>query len=312
MFLARLVPRPLKRRLRPVWHRVSLALLFWRKPGWRLYYDREVLAWIAVRPIQGQPAPLAVRSHREIRRWKNLGRQGDREDLVLRCIGRAPKLDVLYDVGASNGLYGFAAHRLKGCKVVFVEPYTPSIESILKSIHVLARHGAPQDAFEVVQAGIDEKEGFARLMMHGAPIAGETRTTFADSSVYAAEDRSRIPVTLSQWTKGVSLDSLVYTYDLPAPSVVKMDVDGFEVRAIAGAERLLAAGAVDAWLIEINGEANRDRVTEAMQRHGYVTIAHQKHHDGPGPMIGDWVFVRGDIADGWRQLVGNYHDGADD
>jgi FkbM family methyltransferase len=296
-----LLPPGVRRRLSPWWDRLRTIAAFRRVPGQSLSFDRELGSFVATKSINGRQGRLAVRSYREFRRWHLLGR--DDKDLVMRCLLAGPPIGVFYDVGASNGIYGFAAHSIHRCKVVFVEPYTPSVETILKSAYAYIREGDAQDTFEVVPAAIDAGEGFARLEMHGPPIAGATRNTFADAAVYTGEDRHRFPVSLSQWTKGVSLDALVYDYGLPAPSVLKIDVDGYEALAIRGAGRLIADRAVQLIVVEINSEAARVEIDACLVGNGYKLVCSRRHHDDPNEYVGDWVYARDDAFPQWSVVA---------
>jgi len=304
LLLSKILPTGVRQRWRPRWHRLRLVLDFRRAPSHVLSFDRELFSFVAVKPIGGKQTPLVVRSYRELRRWYNFGQPGS-SDLVLRCLESAKKIDVFYDVGASNGIYGFAAHALHGCKVVFVEPYTPSVETILKTIYRTVRMGAPRDHFELVPAAIDASDTFARLEMHGPPIAGETRNTFADSAVYTGEDRSGFPVTISQWTKGVSLDALIYDYGLPMPTVIKVDVDGYERHAISGAQRMLRERGPELLIVEINDESARSEIDGKLTTCGYSLITHERHHPDTDLFVSDWVYARADVVTPWAEIFGS-------
>ncbi len=280
-----------------------MAVAFRRAPGQSLKYSRELGSFIATKMIDGRPAPLAVRSYRELRRWHLLGR-ADGKDLVMTCLRAGAPIKVFYDVGASNGIYGFAAHALHGCDVVLVEPYTPSIETILKTVYAHVRAGASREAFEVVPAAVDSEEGMSRLEMHGPPVAGETRNTFADASLYTGEDRAAFPVSICQWTKGVSLDALIFKYGLPKPTVLKIDVDGYEALAIRGARELLSSGSVELIIVEINNEQAQIEIEQAMRDNGYRLVCSKRHHeDDPDEYVSDWVFAHASAFERWSMIA---------
>ena len=66
-----------------------------------------------------------------------------------------------------------------------------------------------------------------------------------------------------------SVDSLVYDHGLPAPTLVKIDVDGIEPDVIAGMERTLAEGSIQSLVTEVTGEENARDMTAALEAHGY-------------------------------------------
>ena len=80
---------------------------------------------------------VVVRSYKEMRRFYQFG--GYDGDPVFDWMQRIKDCDLVYDVGSANGLEGFFIHHLHGSRIVFVEPFTPSVETILKTIARLDR-----------------------------------------------------------------------------------------------------------------------------------------------------------------------------
>ena len=68
---------------------------------------------------------------------------------------------------------------------------------------------------------------------------------------------------------GVALDDFAYGAEGAIPQVIKMDIEGGEVLAIRGMERLLAE-ARPLLLVELHGQAAAAAVWESLQRHGYA------------------------------------------
>jgi hypothetical protein len=105
----------------------------------------------------------------------------------------------------------------------------------------------------------------------------------------------------SQWVPSVSLDSLHWDLGLPLPTHVKIDIDGFENRAMEGATKLLESGAVRSWAIEINGTENLAEIGALMPRRGYTEVGSWEHYPGYIHYSGDHIFVRNDLVDAWRE-----------
>lgn len=305
MFLARLLPRKVYNRIYPIWAHLRLPLEFWLKKGCRLFYTRSILAWVAQKPLGAKSLAMVVRSYREFRRVRNFG-ANPADDLIYRWLQNLKHCDVFYDIGASNGVFGFAAHSFYQCKTVFVEPYTPSIESILKTIYVTVETGAQLADFEVVHAGLDSEENYARLNMHNPPVPGSTFNTYKNAELYDDNyDRNSKNIAVSQWLKGVSLDKLHFTYNLPAPTHIKIDIDGYEVQAIKGAEQLIASQQVHSFGIEINSEDNFREIKSLLENQNYIELTKQIHYPNVPEhkhFPADYVFIREDLLPQWSHF----------
>src|SRR5262249_49363890 len=59
-------------------------------------------------------------------------------------------------------------------------------------------------------------------------------------------------VALKQGALSVTLDTLVQKYALPSPTLLKIDVDGIELKILEGARRVLASTALRTVLVELN------------------------------------------------------------
>ncbi len=292
--LSRVLPEPIAARLKPRWYLLREIAAFWSRRDGRFARDHKLGDWIASRPFDGRRMEVVVRSYKEFRRFVQFGAQTG--DPVFEWMQRITDCDTLYDVGSANGLEGFFVHHLHGSRVVFVEPFTPSVETILKTIARLDR----AERFEVVHAGCDATPGVGKLLMHEPPKPGATYNTFSDVDAYCRGGRSGVPVTASEWLPSVSLDELHRRPGFPPPTHVKIDVDGFENRVMQGAMDLLASGSVKSWAIEINGQQNLREIGELMKTHGYEEVAAWDHYPGYEHYTGDHIYMRGDLAGSWR------------
>lgn len=298
--LGRVLPLPVRNFLRPKWHKLRDYLLFRTRRNGRLRFDRSIGEWVATRPFAGRDLAVPARSYRQFRRYYQFGQHGDR-DVVFAWMRRIDDCRVLYDIGSSNGLEGFLVNHLWGSKIVFVEPFTPSVETILKTI-VLQEPGK-RDDFEVVQAGCDREMAHRKLYMHHGPIPGANRNSVGKPENYDRGGRQSQPVLCHQWIMAVSLDGLHRQLGLPLPTHVKIDVDGFENQVMAGAQELLRGKCVRSWAIEMNGRDNQRTVTALMKDAGYEPIAEWEHYPGYEHYSGDAIFVRADLVDEYRKRM---------
>jgi FkbM family methyltransferase len=288
--IARALPLGVVKVLRPAWHRFGLYSRFFRGGG-RLRFDRQLLTIEATRRLPGlAPFSIAVRSPREFRRWASFVRNP--HDKLYRWLVALDSDSVLWDIGSANGIEGCTALHAGKCTVVFVEPFTPSIESILKSIALAEMRIGERPRTEVVQAACSDTSGYGRLITHTKPVAGETLNTVGIAAdEYCQGGRGHMPSRCVQWVKYVTLDEMHYDWGIAPPTHIKVDVDGFERRVLSGGERIFASPVLKQCVIEVN-DNNGPFVLEFMTRHGFEKYDELVHYDRPGVYTGDHFFRR--------------------
>ena len=289
--IARGLPKPVAEALRPYWHRAQMYASYFCRGG-RLRYDRTALCLVASKPMpgggRGKRMEIAARSGREFRRFATYG---ESQDKVYDWLCDIPSDGVLWDIGSSNGLEGFLANRLTGCRVVFIEPFTPSIESILKTRYVAEQRAGTTLPVDVVHAACADQPGFGRLLTHTKPVAGETCNSIGGSlDEYCAGGRGDMRDVSSQWIKFVTLDELL-DRGIEPPTHLKMDVDGLEMRVLAGAERVLDRTYLVSAAIEVNDD-NVEPVEAFMTHRGFTCTGRFVHHEAPGRYTADHFYGR--------------------
>src|SRR5450759_179457 len=128
---------------------------------------------------------------------------------------------VVYDVGAHGGWYTLLASELVGPrgKVVAFEPL-PSAQTLLKR-NVEINHCIN---VQIVEAAVSDSDGTATFLAMTEGNLGSLSPTYG-------------PITTT--VKTVKIDSLVKKKTIPAPGVIKMDIEGGELVALKGAESTL-------------------------------------------------------------------------
>jgi FkbM family methyltransferase len=154
--------------------------------------------------------------------------------------------DTFIDVGANVGAYTILASKVVGARTISFEP-APVTQSILRQN--VAINGI-DNLVEIRREAVGSKSGTARFTT-------EYDTTNHVASVYADEKSVVVDVPV------VSLDSILGDH---IPTVVKIDVEGFEAPVIEGAKTLLESPSLMAIIIEINGSGHRYGYDDAALR----------------------------------------------
>ena len=311
--IGRLLPEKLYSNLQPKYH-LFMAKRQIKKRGGRYSFNNNFGGWVLEIPMPANGnMTVLVRTLREFRRASKLGL--NKKDLIWKWLNWIEPNKVLYDVGSANGLEGFSAAHLNNTNIYFIEPYTPSIETILKTISI--NKSAPSsdrnsknnvknikpNFFEVVHAACTSIEDYKKLLMHSAPIAGTTRNTYGSRQSYEeGGGRDRKNNYLSQWIKGITLDSLHYKYKMKLPDYIKIDVDGHEPFVIEGAKNLIKNRIVKSWAIELNGDNRIDDITNIMIKNGYVVAGDFEHYPGYKPTTIDRIFLKKEYLKSWKEF----------
>lgn len=144
----------------------------------------------------------------------NIDYAPDAENTTRRALfGRIAGGQVFYDIGAHGGVYTITLRRRFPDLVVHSFEAQP--EALLVNLRL---NGMPIDHVHAVAVG--PEPGTVRM----------TSSRRSSNHVSATGDRA---------VRMVRLDDYVREYDLPPPDWIKIDIEGFELPALRGAERLL-------------------------------------------------------------------------
>jgi FkbM family methyltransferase len=189
--------------------------------------------------------------------------------------------DLFVDVGANVGAYTLLAAGVRGALCLALEPSDDTFALLLRNL-ALNRIEPLVDAKEVAAA---EAPGKILLSVGLDAI---------DHVVAAGE------ATPSRTVSAAPLDQLL---DGRAPTLIKIDVEGFEERVLAGAANALASPSLLAVIVELNGQSRRYGVESAqsdarLRAHGfaphrYLPFARRLVAlDGPDRESGNTIYVR--------------------
>lgn len=202
---------------------------------------------------------LALDLHNEKDYW--LGTYEPELQSALRVFVR-PGM-IAYDVGANIGYVSLLLARRVGPegKVYAFEALPENLDRLRQNIAL----NHLSERITVVGGAVAEKSGSLRFLVHASGGMGK-----AEGSAGRAEQyRASIQV------KSFALDELVYEEGYPAPHVVKMDIEGGEVLALPGMERILRnVGPV--LLLELHGPEAAQQAWDLLSSAGYRLFSMQR------------------------------------
>ena len=203
------------------------------RPGSALKYPGgEVLCYVPTSPVN----------------WRVAG-FFEHEPHTLEWIAGFAEDDIFFDVGANVGLYSMWAAKTRGAQVMAFEPESQNFAVLNWNIvlndlkeRVSGYCVAISDCMKVSHLHLSSFS--AGQALHGFD---EPKTT---QDVFERDFHEFTPVH-SQGSMSMSIDALVGS-GLPAPLHIKVDVDGFEDKVIAGAQDTLERRETASLLIEMN------------------------------------------------------------
>ncbi|MEY2740591.1 MAG: hypothetical protein RL283_693 [Actinomycetota bacterium] len=156
-------------------------------------------------------------------------RLADQEPETRRWIDEIPcdGSAVLWDVGANVGVFSMYA-AARGLRVVAVEPAPQNL--LLLALNVAKNRCG--DRVTLLPTALGEISGVAEMNLSSHEFGSAhhgfgTTETFRGKPTPAALSRFRLA--------GISIDDAVSTLGLPAPTHIKIDVDGIELMVLHGA-----------------------------------------------------------------------------
>lgn len=180
-----------------------------------------------------------------------------KEPDTLQWIAGFDPSDIFVDAGANVGIFTIWAAMTRGVHVYAFEPESQNYALLYKNIIM----NNLADKVTAYCVALSDEIKFSKLYFWRFS-AGESAATF-DISVDDNMQPAEKPY--SQGSFSTTLDTLVESGVIPVPTHIKVDVDGFEHKVIAGAARIIENEAVKSILVEIN-----PRITEHRELAGWL------------------------------------------
>lgn len=171
--------------------------------------------------------------------------------------------DVVVDVGANTGTYTLAAAAAApNVDVVAIEP-NPDVASQLRANVDVNDFGSRIDVLECGLGDSDETRSF-----HVSSYDELGSFSPAHASAWTARVVDTEPVAVRR------LDTLVDAGEIPPPDHLKIDVEGYGVDVLRGAESVLERHHPRVYfeLHEARGGRDESTATDLLERHGYELV----------------------------------------
>lgn len=210
-----------------------------------------------------------------------------KEPCTIEWIAEFRAGEVLVDVGANVGMYTVWAAKTRGVHVYAFEPEAQNYGLLNRNL-VLNSLGGKVKAYCLA---LSDTAGFGEL--HLATLqAGGSCHSYGERVDFKHEP---MQPAFSQACMSARLDDLVRDGIVPAPHYIKIDVDGFEPKVIAGAAQVLRGSGVKSLLVEVNQNLPDHiemvgRLNALGFRHDPAQVARAERKQGPFKGCAEYVF----------------------
>ncbi|WP_117592576.1 FkbM family methyltransferase [Haloprofundus halophilus] len=255
----------------------SLADLLWGTPVYTYgvkAYQSAVNAYLRVSPTYRLAVDdaSAVFYPATFMEWNNIeNRIWDEEAVLRHLLAHIEEDDVFYDVGANIGIYCCLVDSLltDGTVVAF-EPYPPNVERLRVN---LAANGIETP---IQQRPLSDRIETATFYLYDTDEAGAQHGSL--DTIYPSSD----PIG-SFSTETVAGDRLVERGEIPAPTVVKIDVQGTGPAVIDGLAESLSADRCR--FVYVEAHDNAEQLRTRLQNLGFSTVTLRVDRPGKDPTI---------------------------
>lgn len=182
--------------------------------------------------------------------------------------------DVFYDIGANIGAYSLVAAKIlpRGLAVHAFEPSIATHHQLFRNVLLNDAQGA---IFPHLIA-LGERTALVTFNYRSLD-AGSSLHTLGECVDYKGD---RFDPVLRQPVLGIRLDDLVERFGFPAPTLLKLDVDGTEFEILRGGPGVLASPALRSVLVEVCPPRGTAREIEALlASHGLRLDARHVHSE---------------------------------
>lgn len=206
------------------------------------------------------------------------------EPELLDWIDTLERKSVFYDIGASTGPFALYA-AARGLRVIAIEPEAQNY-ALLEMNHFLnrARFLHP---ITTLNAAISDEYGLGKIYCANY-IAGAHEKILDAPKPVLGEGKEFTPQHIQTVVK-YPLDKIIRDCKLPAPSYLKIDVDGAEAKLIEGARETLASPALKELYIELEARTEAPIIAK-LESHGFTQRMKKQVENYSG--LHNYIFAR--------------------
>ena len=160
--------------------------------------------------------------------------------------------DTFIDIGANSGSYTILASAVVGANSIAVEPVQTTFLRLRKNVNL----NLIQEKVKILKLGIAKENGYREI------------TKYADSMNHFVNGEMNCE------TERVEVRSLDEIAKDSLPSIIKIDVEGWETEVILGGESTLSCHSLFGIIIELNGNGKRfgfdeNELIKILRIHGF-------------------------------------------
>lgn len=212
-----------------------------------------------------------------------------KEPWTLEWIAGFSPGDILLDCGANVGMYTIWAAMTRKARVYAFEPESQNYALLNRNIFL----NGVASRVTAYCVGLADKSGLSVLHMADMRVGGSCHS-LGDALDFAHRP---LEAQFVQGSVAATVDELVASGALPVPNHIKIDVDGFEPKVIAGARVTLGEPAVRSLLIETNRNLDDHRaMVSELERAGFrydpAQVARAERKEGTFTGVAEYVFKR--------------------
>ena len=212
-----------------------------------------------------------------------------KEPCTIEWISQFRAGEILVDVGANVGIYTIWAAKTRGVRVYAFEPEAQNYGLLNRNL-VLNGLG---DSVKAYCLALSDRAGFSELHLSSVQAGGSCHS-LGERVNFKHEP---MQPQFSQGCVSARLDDLVAQGVVQVPDHIKIDVDGFEPKVLAGAAKTLRDDAVKTLLVEVNQNLpDHMAMVALLNSQGFVhdpaQVARAERKDGPFKGCAEYVFRR--------------------